>query len=48
MADTGALATATAAMVVIIGHITTVTVDILMPGPVGAIGGAGGDGVVGR
>ena len=38
-------ATATAAMVVIIAHITTAMVDILMPGPVGAIGGAGGDGV---
>jgi hypothetical protein len=38
------VATVTAAMVVITGH---TMVDILMPGPVrvGAIGGAGGDGV---
>ena len=43
MADTAA--TATAAMVVIIAHITTAMVDILTPGPVGAIGGAGGDDV---
>jgi hypothetical protein len=43
MADTAA--TATVAMVIIIAHITTAMVDILMPGPVGAIGGAGGDGV---
>jgi hypothetical protein len=43
-ADTVAMvmATVTAGMVVITGH---TMVDILMPGPVGAIGGAGGDGV---